>query len=221
MDDKTLVSLLSHELRSTLWGAEGLIRLMQEDMPDQLGEEATNQLVKVREGIEEGRSLLTRLIDLYRLPERPVRKERTDIGEIAREEWNKLIAAGGDPKAVFDCGETPTVVTDSRWTRQILNELLGNALKAVNASSMPRISLRASARSGGLAIEIQDNGIGFPSDQADKLFEPCGRAHSRTRFPGTGLGLAMVREMVERLGGTVWAEGETHQGATFGFTIAK
>ena len=221
MDEKVLLSLLSHELRSTLWGAEGLLRCVHEDMNEQFGEDAREILFKIQESIGEARSFLNRLIELYRVEEKPIRKKSLDLTQMIEDEFNRLLSEAKLQNVVFQLERMPPLVSDSMLIREILRELLSNALKAVQGSSSPTIKVSAVDCERGLGCEIEDNGIGFRMSQADRLFQPGGRLHPRARFPGTGLGLVLAKEMVDRLGGEIWAEGHLSKGAKFGFLLSR
>jgi two-component system, chemotaxis family, sensor kinase Cph1 len=103
--------------------------------------------------------------------------------------------------------------------RMVLQNLVGNAVKYRRTETALRLELAEVQREGERGFEVRDNGIGFENKYAAKLFEPFERLHRNEDYPGTGIGLANVKRIVERHGGRVWASGEPGVGSTFGFTL--
>jgi signal transduction histidine kinase len=102
----------------------------------------------------------------------------------------------------------------------VLENLLGNAWKYSARCAKARISLSAVPHEGGLAYVVRDNGAGFDMRASERLFGLFQRLHSASEFPGTGVGLASVKRIVQRHGGDIWAEAEPGRGAVFTFTLA-
>jgi signal transduction histidine kinase len=103
---------------------------------------------------------------------------------------------------------------DPGLIRVVLENLIGNAWKYSSRTDAPRIEVRA----GADCFLVRDNGAGFSMEHADTIFDPYGRLHTDSEFPGTGIGLATVHRIIDRHGGRIWAEGAVGQGATFRFT---
>ncbi|HEY2900231.1 MAG TPA: ATP-binding protein, partial [Polyangia bacterium] len=112
-----------------------------------------------------------------------------------------------------------TVVADSALVRVVLENLLGNAWKFTSKTVAARVELGTREQDGKTVYFVRDNGGGFDMSQARRLFTPFQRLHSEAEFPGTGIGLATVRRIVDRHGGTIWAEGQVGHGATISFTL--
>jgi signal transduction histidine kinase len=104
---------------------------------------------------------------------------------------------------------------------QLFQNLIGNAIKYRVPTVRPDISIFVRDREGGWAIGVRDNGIGFPDDSAEVIFQPFRRLHSKSEYPGTGLGLATCRKIVEKHGGVIWAESAPGHGSTFFFTLSR
>ena len=115
-------------------------------------------------------------------------------------------------------GSLPTVEADPGLLRQVYVNLIGNALKFSREAAEPRVEVGAFAQAGGHVMFVRDNGVGFDSDKAEHLFEPFQRLH-RGNFTGHGVGLSIVKRIVERHGGRVWAQSRPQHGATFYFWL--
>ena len=115
-------------------------------------------------------------------------------------------------------GELPTVEADPGLLRQVYVNLLGNALKFSREGAAPQVEVGAFERDGEQVCFVRDNGVGFDAAEAERLFQPFQRLHGQ-RFPGHGVGLSIVKRIVERHGGRLWAQAQRQQGATFYFSL--
>jgi len=129
-----------------------------------------------------------------------------------------LRAAIQEHGAILEVGELPVVKGSMREVQQILQNLVSNALK-FRSTAVPLIRISAEPRGSFWEVRVQDNGIGIASAHHQKIFQVFQRLHGREQYPGTGIGLAIVWKVVERLGGTIWVESEPGKGATFCFTL--
>jgi signal transduction histidine kinase len=102
---------------------------------------------------------------------------------------------------------------------QLFEHLIGNALKYVHPDVQPRISVSAGRQADGLVISVADNGIGIAPEYQSKIFNVFQRLHARASYPGTGIGLAICRKVVEVHGGHIWVESQPGEGSTFRFTL--
>ena len=150
-----------------------------------------------------------------------MRYEVVDLGAMAKSVLADL--QSGDPQRSVECvvGEDIIGHGDSRLLRVVLENLLGNAWKFTMNKPRARIELGMSQQDGGPVYFVRDDGPGFDMAYVDKLFGTFQRLHAATEFPGTGIGLASVRRIIQRHGGTTWAEGAVDKGATFSFTLSE
>ncbi|MEA2516707.1 MAG: hypothetical protein QOG16_545, partial [Actinomycetota bacterium] len=121
--------------------------------------------------------------------------------------------------AQLDVGPLPQLVGDEPRIRQVMQNLIANAIKFCPADRAPQVTVSASRLSGGWRIDVRDNGIGVDPRFASKVFGMFQRLHSDDEFPGTGIGLAICQRIVERHGGRIWVDGYEGEGSTFSFTI--
>jgi light-regulated signal transduction histidine kinase (bacteriophytochrome) len=131
-----------------------------------------------------------------------------------------LGAAIEDAGALVTHEELPTVMMDPTQLGQLLQNLIGNAIKFRGAQP-PRVHIVAREQTGEWVFAVRDNGIGIEPEYFGRIFVIFQRLHGRTDYPGTGIGLAVCKRIVERHGGRIWVESEPGNGAVFFFTIPK
>jgi len=209
---------VSHDLRAPLRAIDGFSRLLAERYGDALGEEGRDYVQRVRNAAARMGSLIEALLKMARLGRGGIRPVPLDLGRMAADVVAELRA--NEPGRDVEVAIAPNLraVGDASLVRNLLENLLGNAWKFTRDRHPARIEV---GREPGGAFYVRDNGAGFPPEYAGKLFRPFQRLHSQEDFPGEGVGLASVRRIVERHGGTIRAEGEEGKGATFVFTLPE
>jgi len=165
----------------------------------------------------------TLISDLLAYSQTAVSKEpfiATDLAAIARDVLLDLETVIVDSRAQVDVGELPVIEADALQMRQLLQNLLGNALKFRRKDVAPLVRVYASAVSDGfLTITVMDNGIGIKEEHRGKIFRMFERLHNRTQYDGSGMGLAICRRIAERHGGSIAVTGSTGGGTTFSVTL--
>jgi light-regulated signal transduction histidine kinase (bacteriophytochrome) len=163
--------------------------------------------------------LIDDLLELARVARSPMEVVGVDLTAMAASVLAELRSA--EPGRAVATVLAPDVRAegDPRLLRVVLTNLIGNAWKYTSRTASPRIELRSEVRDGETVYVVEDNGIGFDPAYAERLFGTFQRLHSVEEYPGTGVGLAIVRRIVARHGGRVWAEGRPGRGATFFFTL--
>ena len=142
---------------------------------------------------------------------------QVDMTELSQEVFSQLCPS--DRRVEFQVGSLPQVRADHSMIRQVLFNLLSNALKFSAAKEEPRVEIGGQSGPFENTYYIRDNGVGFDPQYTDKLFSVFSRLHRPEEFSGTGVGLAIVKRIIAGHGGRVWAEGMPGQGATFYFTL--
>ena len=218
---ETFTYTVSHDLRAPLRSMAGFSAALIEDCADDL--DVTGRDYAERIQVASGRmaALIDDLLHLSRL----WRTEITDIqpvdlsAEVARIA-DDLQRGAPERSVCFRIQDGVQTPADRVLIRSVLENLVGNAWKFTSRRDDALIEFgTAPAEDVGLCCYVRDNGAGFDPAYMDKLFAPFERLHSAGEFPGTGIGLASVRQIVERHGGRAWAEGAVDAGATFYFTL--
>ncbi|MCL4695207.1 MAG: GHKL domain-containing protein, partial [Candidatus Hydrogenedentes bacterium] len=138
---------------------------------------------------------------------------------IAEQAWKEVSAANPIAAAEVAIDDLPTARGDANLLRQVLVNLLSNAVKFSRDAESPRIHVGARRENGAVVYYVEDKGCGFDMRHADKLFKVFQRLHRREEYEGSGVGLALVHNIIRRHGGRVWADAERGRGATFYFTL--
>jgi light-regulated signal transduction histidine kinase (bacteriophytochrome) len=166
------------------------------------------------------RTLITDLLAYSQIATSATPFAPTSLAAIAREVVADLETAIADTGARIEVGTLPAIDGDALQMRQLLQNLLGNALKFRRPDVAPVVHVDASvARDGVCTITVSDNGIGFKQEHDEKIFRMFERLHTRAQFQGSGMGLAICRKIVERHHGTIAATSTIGQGTTFTVTL--
>ncbi len=219
-DLQTFASAVSHDLRAPLRAIAGFSQLLTLDLGDKLDERAKTFLDKVRFEVERMGRLIDALLQLSRASRGEVRREPVNLSQLALEVEADLRREQPNQRIKFSVSPGLVAQGDPILLRVVLRNLLGNAWKFTSKSSEPRIQFGQVDQGGKPAYFVSDNGVGFDTERAGKLFAPFHRLHDSNDFPGTGIGLATVQQIIRRHGGAVWAKSATGEGATFYFTLS-
>ncbi|MCU1427698.1 MAG: hypothetical protein JWL83_1698 [Actinomycetia bacterium] len=209
---------VAHDLRAPLRAIDGFSLALVEDYGDLLDEQGRHYAQRVRAATARMGELIDDLLTLSRVARSELQREPVDLSSVARSVLARLAEA--TPARVVDIVvvDGATARGDPRLLRIALENLLGNAWKFSSTKPVARIEFGTTRDAGRNAYFVRDNGVGFDSEYATKLFNPFQRLHSSDEFEGNGIGLATVARVVYRHGGRVWAEGAIGEGATFYFT---
>jgi signal transduction histidine kinase len=210
---------VAHDLRAPLRGMSGFAGILLEDYEDKLDAEGVDCLHEIQDCAVSMAGLIDALLSLARVTRTALRPESVDLSAVARSIAARLAAQEPDRLTEVLIDDDLRAHLDPQLAENLLENLLGNAWKFTSKVSPARIELRSTEQDGSSAFLVRDNGAGFDSEHASKLFAPFQRLHSVTEFPGTGIGLATVQRIVNRHGGRIWAQGAVDAGATFFFTL--
>lgn len=209
---------VSHDLRSPLRAIDGYSRMLEEDYGGKLDAEAQRLIGVVRGNARRMGQLIDDLLAFSRLGRQPTSRSRVDMTRMASEVIEELRGAS---TAEIKLGALPEAHADPALVRQVWVNLVGNAVKYSGKVSQPRIEISARDDGAQVVYCVRDNGAGFDMRYAGKLFGVFQRLHRSEEFEGTGVGLAIVKRVVTRHGGRVWAESAPGNGAAFFFTLPR
>src|SRR5665213_1652536 len=212
---------ISHDLRAPLRAINGFAAIMREEESARLSDDGTTLLGKIERNAARMGQLIDGLLEFSRLARAESSRDDVDMGALARGVIADLREEFGSrsPQVVVDT--LPVVKGDAAMLRQAWINLLSNAFKFSSRQAAPRVSISATSGDGEITYHVMDNGVGFDMAYANTLFNVFSRLHANDTFPGVGVGLAIVRRIVERHGGRVRAESWPGEGTTFHFTLPK
>jgi light-regulated signal transduction histidine kinase (bacteriophytochrome) len=210
---------VSHDLRAPLRSIDGFSLAAIEDYGDILGEAGCGHLERVRAATQRMAALIDDLLSLSRISRAEMRRETINLTELTRDIERELRQAHPHRAVELHVHGDLTIAADEALIRVLLTNLLGNAWKYTQSQGVAHIEVGADRSRGDLVFFVRDDGVGFDTTYADKLFTPFQRLHSASQFEGAGIGLATVQRIVHRHGGRTWAESQLDEGATFYFTV--
>lgn len=209
---------ISHDLRAPLRAFSGYSSLLLETEAEHLSESGRRYLQAILASAQRMSRMVNDLLAFSRLGRHALTIAPVDMNALVREVWMELTEQDGAP-ARLEIEDLPAVAADLAMLRQVWSNLISNALKYSSKNPERSIAIRGNADPTEVHYCIRDNGVGFDSAYADKLFRVFERLHSPHDFEGTGAGLAIVDRIIRRHGGRIWAESEIDKGATFHFAI--
>jgi light-regulated signal transduction histidine kinase (bacteriophytochrome) len=208
----------SHDLQEPLRMVKSFVQLLAQRYQGQLDETAAEFIGYAVEGAERMQALIADLLTYSRVETQGGEVTETACEAVLEEVLRDLQLAVAENGAVVTHDPLPTVPAIPGQLRQVVQNLLSNALK-FRGPAPPRIHFAAQRRGPDWCFSVRDNGIGLDPQQAERIFHMFQRLHPRREYPGTGIGLAICKKIVERHGGRIWVESTPGQGSTFYFTL--
>ena len=208
----------SHDLQEPLRIVTGYLDLLKRRYAGRLDRDADEFIEYAVDAAERMQGMIRALLEYSRVGTHGGAFQRTESGAAVREALSNLRVAIEESGTEISLGDLPVVRADPSQLVQLFQNLISNAIKFSDMKS-PRVNVAAERRNGEWRFWVRDNGVGFDPVDADRLFMIFQRLHSREEYPGTGIGLAICKKIVERHGGRIWAEAEAGEGATFRFTL--
>ncbi len=210
---------VSHDLRAPLRAMEGFAQILVEDYGPKLDDDGRHCVNVLAASAHKASLLLEDLLTLSRLFRKPFAPARVDMGAIVAERARELAAETGAAKIHID--KIPPASADAALISLVWTHLLENALKFSRGQPEPKIEVFGREEPERIVYGVRDNGVGFESKYSSRLFGVFQRLHGENDFPGRGIGLAVVKRIISRHGGEVWAEGRPKEGAAFYFSLPK
>lgn len=210
---------VSHDLRVPLRAIDGFSRILLEEYHEKLDEEGKRLLGVVCDNTSRMARLIDDILAFSRLGRKEMATQEVDMDELVKETAAELAPTWTGRDVKLELGKLPPTQGDAAMLRQIWVNLLGNAVKFTRPRTTAVIGISGHTEGNETVYCVKDNGVGFDMQYVDKLFGVFQRLHGAEEFEGTGAGLAIVKRIVARHGGRVWAEGKVNEGATIYFAL--
>jgi light-regulated signal transduction histidine kinase (bacteriophytochrome) len=214
---ETFASIVAHDLRSPLLTISGYCQLLREELDGPIPPMVNEYLNQIVNGATRMDRLIGDLLEYSRAARSQQPLQRVDMESVVVQARANLEASIREEQATIEVGPMPSVIGDQTQLVQLLQNLIGNAIK-FRREAPPRVRVTAWRGDGCWEFAVQDNGIGIEQDYFERIFQTFQRLHGQ-EYPGTGIGLAVCQKIVQRHGGRIWLDSVVGQGTTFRFTL--
>jgi PAS domain S-box-containing protein len=208
----------SHDLQEPLRGIAGFAGLLEKRYKDKLDKKADEFIDLIVSDSKRMQELIRDLLEYSRIETKLKVLKPANCSVVLEEAFYNLRSIVEETGTKLTYDYLPTVMADASQLKSLFQNLMGNAIK-FHCQEKPRIHISAEQRGNEWVFSVKDNGIGFEPALAERIFVVFQRLHARQEYPGTGIGLAICKKIVERHGGRIWAESEPGKGSTFYFTL--
>ncbi len=211
---------VSHDLKSPIRAIDGYTRILIEDYGEELGEDGNEILKNIRNICKEMIEMINKLLKYSTTSKADIIKEQVDIEEIFKSIFSELelVHQDRDIRLIIET-RLPTVFADRVMLRQVIYNILSNAVKFTKYREKAFITVGCTITVEEYIFYVKDNGAGFDMDFSGKLFGIFERLHTSDEFEGSGIGLVTIKKIIQKHGGRVWIEGEPEVGAVVYFTL--
>jgi PAS domain S-box-containing protein len=210
---------VSHDLSEPLRTVSSYVQLLEQRYHDQLDEDATEFIGFTVDAVKRMRLLLSDLLSLSTIGASGRAFAEVDTARVVDEVTHDLATGIAEAGAVVKVGNLPIVTANRREIGMLFQNLIGNALKFRSAERSPAVNVSAVAEDGATRFAVADNGVGIDRVHQERVFGVFRRLHPPGEYPGTGIGLAICKKVIDRHGGRIWVESHRDEGSTFYFTI--
>lgn len=210
---------VSHDLRAPLRAIDGFSRILLKEASERLSPEDVRMLRMISKNSEKMELLIDDLLMLSRTGRAEIRFDLLNIKSVVEDIWREILAGNPDRNMEIKIGDLPPARGDRTLLRQVFSNLIGNAVKFTKNMEKAVITVTGFNSAEFNTYCVKDNGVGFDMKYYDKLFGIFRRLHSESQYEGTGVGLVIVKKIIERHGGRIWAESKPGEGAAFYFAL--
>ncbi len=210
---------VSHDLRSPLRVIDGYAMLLEEDHYDKLDDDGKNAIMAIMRNARKMGHLIDDLLEFSRVSKKAVNPVKVDLAPIVARIAEEARTQNECERCIIHINNLEPAYADLKMIEQVWINLISNAVKYSSKKNEPVIEIGCKNGHDRIMYFVKDNGVGFNMDFKEKLFGVFQRLHRPEDFPGTGVGLAIVKRIIDRHGGEVWAESKVNEGATFYFTL--
>ena len=212
---------VSHDLRSSLRAINGFSHLLSEEYREKLNSEGKHLLDRIGSNISKMDQLIIDLLALSKVSLSEIKLKQIDMTALVTSVYQETASPEEQKRITFTVNPLPNAYGDPTLIRQVWINLISNAIKYSRSKKRCSVQIDGHVEEDMYLYSIQDDGVGFDAKQTDKLFNAFQRLHSSDQFEGTGVGLAIVKRIVQHHGGQVWAEGVLNHGAKFTYSLPK
>nr|MBP6658535.1 PAS domain-containing protein [Bacteroidia bacterium] len=210
--------IASHDLQEPLRMVGSYVQLIEQRYKGRLDEDADEFIKYAVDGANRMKQLIIDLLNYSKI-NRQLPDVEVDLNTVVKDVLENLKTIIVESKTEIKIDELPVILADKTQMIQVFQNLLANAVKFQVKDNIPEIRISAERKTDEWLFSVKDNGIGIDKKYHDKVFVIFKQLHSKAMFNGTGIGLAVVKKIVERHGGTIWFESELGKGTTFYFTL--
>jgi signal transduction histidine kinase len=218
-DLQQFTTIASHDLQEPLRVVSGFLTLLEKRYGPQLNDEAKEFIAYSVDGANRMSNLIRGLLEFSRVDRKGGKAEPVDADKVLEAALVNLSTSIREADARITHDPLPTVMADATQLTQLFQNLVGNAVKFRTPDRPCHVHVGAEHRDSRWFLSVRDNGIGIPPDQQARVFRIFERAESREKYPGTGIGLAICKKIVERQGGQIWVESKPGEGSVFFFSL--
>lgn len=211
---------VSHDLRAPLRKVTHYVQTIEDNLDGLGNTEVRKALSHIAKNAQKMRNLIDDLLVLAQLSQTELKKTIIDFNRLLAEVIDEVVS-DNDPKVEIQCANLANAQGDEALLRQVFENLLSNAIKYSKKRERQIIKVGSAKAHGMTTFYVADNGVGFDMRYVDRLFTAFQRLHAQSEFEGTGVGLAIVQQIISKHGGKVWATGEPDHGATFYFSLPE
>ncbi|MGP1387765.1 MAG: ATP-binding protein [Thainema sp.] len=216
---KRFAYVASHDLQEPLNQVANFVQLLEMRYDAELGQDGKEFIGFAVEGVSLMQTLIDDVLAYSKVDLKGIDRELIDVQDSLDQAMNNLRGRIADANAAITVDLLPTIVADGTQLMQLFQNLIGNAIKFRKPSELPRIHIGVQRQEDAWLFSVKDNGIGLDPQFAERIFIIFQRLHTRDEYPGSGMGLAICKKIVECHRGRIWVESQVGEGATFYFTI--
>ena len=217
-DLQDFAHIISHDLKEPLRMVSSYLQLLDRRYRGKLDQSADEFIGFAVDGAQRMAAMIDGLLEYSRVESKGAAFAEIDLEHVLADALNNLQVAVEESAAEITHGPLPTVAADAAQMERLLQNLLGNALK-FRQEAPPKVRIEARRQNREWVVSVADDGIGIPPDKTENIFAMFQRLHTREEYPGTGIGLAVCKRIVERHGGRIWVESKPGEGAVFYFSL--
>ncbi len=212
---------VSHDLRAPLRAISGFSTALRNKTADLINDDHRRYLNMIVENVERMNQLINDLLAFSSMSRQEQSFISVNMQEMVKTVFDELMQSTEKHVPELKVSDIPEVTADEKMMHQVMTNLIGNAIKYSKGVNNPRIEIGGEVGNDEIIYYIKDNGVGFDMEYSHKMFQLFQRLHTDDEFEGTGVGLAIVKRIIDRHQGRIWAESELGKGSTFYISMPK